>query len=90
VAATWTADKKALTISVVNPTYETQRLEFKVQGARLAKQVTAWVLTADDDMAYNEPGKEPAVRFVEKRVSGVREALEVAPMSATIFRIPVE
>lgn len=90
VAATWTADKRTLTISVVNPTYETQRLEFKVEGARLSSQATAWVLTADDDMAYNEPGKEPAVRFVEKRVSGAREALEVAPMSATIFRISVQ
>jgi alpha-N-arabinofuranosidase len=90
VAATWTADTKVLTISVVNPTYETQRLEFKVDGVRLATRARAWVLTADDDMAYNDPGKEPAVRFTQKRVSGIRETLEVAPMSATIFKIPVE
>ena len=57
--------------------------------ARLAAQGTAWVLTAEDDMAYNEPGKAPAVRFVEQRVTGVPAALDVAPASATIFRIPV-
>ncbi len=90
VAAAWTADRKALTVSVVNPTYETQRLAFRVEGARLASQGTAWVLTADDDMAYNEPGKAPAVRFAEKRVTGLHEALELAPASATIFRIAVQ
>jgi hypothetical protein len=58
-----------------------------VAGARLASQGTSWVLTAEDDMAYNEPGKSPAVRFVEKRVTGVQDTLEIAPASATIFRI---
>ena len=89
VAAAWTADRSALTISVVNPTFERQRLVFRVEGARLASQGTAWVLTAENDMAYNEPGKTPAVRFVEQRVTGVLDALELAPASATIFRIPV-
>jgi alpha-N-arabinofuranosidase len=89
VAATWTADRKTLTISVVNPTFETQRLALRVEGARLAPSGTAWVLTAPDDMAYNEPGQAPAVRFAETRVTGVQETLEVAPASATIFRIAV-
>ena len=89
VAATWTADRKALTISVVNPTYETQRLALRVEGARLSSQGTAWVLTAEDDMAYNEPGKAPSVRVAEQRVTGLQAALELAPASATIFRIPV-
>lgn len=89
VAVTWTPDRKALTISVINPTYETHRLEFSVVGARLASQGTSWVLTAPDDMAYNDPGKEPIVKFTEKLVRSVREALQVAPVSATIFRIPV-
>jgi alpha-N-arabinofuranosidase len=89
VAAAWTADRTALTISVVNPTFETQRLAFRVEGARLASDGTSWVLTAADDMAYNEPGKAPAVRFTERRVTGLQEALELAPTSATIFRISV-
>ena len=89
VSAAWTADRTALTISVVNPTFETQRLVFRVEGAQLASQGTAWVLSAADDMAYNEPGKAPAVRFTERRVTGVQETLELAPASATIFRISV-
>jgi alpha-N-arabinofuranosidase len=90
VAVTWTKDKKALAISVINPTYETYQLEIKVVGARLAAQGKSWVLTASDDMAYNDPGKEPSVKFTEKALSGINDRLEVAPVSATIFQIPVK
>ncbi len=89
VAATWTADRKALTISIINPTFETHRLSFKVEGTQLASQGKAWILAGPDDMAYNDPGKDPLVRFSEKAVSGIRDTLEVAPVTATIFSIPV-
>jgi len=90
VAVTWTKDKKALTISVINPTYDAQRLGIKVVGAELASQGRSWVLTGPDEMAYNDPGKDPVVKFTEKALGGIRDTLEVAPASATIFEIPVK
>ena len=88
VAAAWTMDRKTLAISVVNPTWESQKLRFKLVGARLdSPQARAWVLSGPDDMAFNDPGKPPAVKFDEKTVSGVADTLEVAPVSATIFQI---
>jgi alpha-N-arabinofuranosidase len=90
VAVTWTKDKKALTISIINPTFETYQLGFKIAGAQLAAQGKAWVLTAPDDMAYNDPGKDPIVKFVEKAVSGVKDTLTVNPASATIFEFAVK
>ncbi len=89
VAVNWTRDRRALTISVINPTYETQRLAFRLIGTQLGGQGKSWVLTGPDDMAYNDPGKEPAVKFAEKTLSGVRDSLEVVPVSATIFELPV-
>jgi alpha-L-arabinofuranosidase len=89
VAVAWTPDKKALTISIINPTYETQRLAFSVVGADLAPQGKAWVLTAADDMAYNDPGKPPVVAFTEQKMSGLRDAIEVAPASATIVEVSI-
>jgi alpha-L-arabinofuranosidase len=90
VAVAWTKDKKSLTISVINPTFETQQLGLDVTGVRLASQGKSWVLTAPDDMAYNDPGKEPVVRFTEKAVSGIKNSLTVAPASATIFELAVK
>ncbi len=90
VAVTWTRDKKALTISVINPTWEVRQLGFKIVGAQPASQARSWVLTAPDDMAYNDPGQAPVVRFTEKTVNGIRDQLTVAPASATIFEIAVK
>ncbi len=90
VAAAWTKDRKAITVSIINPTYETQRLAIRVTGAQLASQGKSWVLTSPDDMDFNDPGKEPVVKFTEKTVTGIRDTLEVAPASATIFEIPVK
>jgi alpha-N-arabinofuranosidase len=90
VAAAWTRDRKALTISVVNPTFEPQRLAFRVVGARVATEGKAWVLTAADDMAYNDPGRPPAVTFRETTQRRAADSLEVAPASATILQIAVQ
>jgi len=90
VAVTWTKDKKALTISVINPTHDGQRLGIKVVGAELASQGKSWVLTGPDDLAYNDPGKDPVVKFTQRALSGIKNTLEVAPASATIFEIPVK
>jgi alpha-N-arabinofuranosidase len=90
IAVTWTRDRKALTISVINPTYESYHLEFKVAGARLASHGESWVLTGSDDMAYNNPGRAPIVTFTGKALRGIKDTLEVTPVSATIFEIPVK
>lgn len=90
VAATWTKDRKALTISVINPTFESWPLGIKISGAPAASQGKAWVLTAPDDMAFNDPGKDPVVVFTEKTVTGIKDSLTVAPASATIFVLPVK
>jgi alpha-N-arabinofuranosidase len=89
IAAMWTPKKEALTISVINPTYESFELSFKVEGARLASRGTTWILSAPDDMDYNEPGKEPLVKFTEHALTSIGDSLKVAPASATNFRIPV-
>jgi len=46
-------------------------------------------VTGPDEMAYNEPVQEPVVKFTEKPVTGIQDTLEVIPVSATIFSIPV-
>ncbi len=88
VAAAWTKDRKMLAISVINPTWGIQRLRFKLVGAQpLSAQASAWILSGPDDMAYNDPGKSPVVKFEERTVGSLTDTLEVAPVTATIFQI---
>ncbi len=88
VAAAWTKDRKVLAISVVNPTWEVQKLRFKLTGAQpVSTQATAWILSGPDDMAFNDPGKPPVVKFDERAVRGLADTFEVAPVTATIFQI---
>jgi alpha-L-arabinofuranosidase len=87
IAAAWMKDRKTLTISAVNPTYESQRLKLKFVGGQPGTQAKTYILTGPDDIAFNDPGKEPAVRFTEQAVTGFVDALEVKPVSATIFQL---
>ena len=89
VAAAWTKDKNAFTISVVNMTWEPHTLSFNVQGADLSANGTAYVLTGDDEMAYNHPGEEMRVKYTGQDVNAADNKVEVAPVSATIFVFPV-
>jgi len=90
VAAAWTKDRKAITVSVINPTYDTWNLGFRLVGAQPAERGNSWILAGPDDMAFNDPGKEPAVRFAERAVSGIKNQLPISPASATIFEITVK
>jgi hypothetical protein len=41
-------------------------------------------------MSYNDPGKDPVVKFTEKSFNNIGNTLEVAPVTATIFEIRVK
>ena len=90
VAASWTEDRKALTLGVVNPTDETVELPVDVAGATLTGNGRLWQITGDDPMLYNEPGKEPNVSIESHAVSGVSGSVRVAPLSVSLFSLDVQ
>ena len=57
VSAALSADGRALTLAVVNPTEETRRLRLQVAGGRaLSGSGQKWVITGKDRWAHNRPG----------------------------------
>ena len=65
VSAALSADGRALTLAVVNPTEETRRLRFRLAGGRaLSGSGQKWVLTGEGRFAHNRPGAlhDPAGR----------------------------
>ncbi len=89
VSAAWTADRKALTIAVVNPTEQKQQLPVQLEGTQLAGEGRLWMIAHSDPMAYNEPGKEPQVVIQEKEVSNITDRLAVPPLSISLYKLPV-
>jgi alpha-N-arabinofuranosidase len=88
VAAAWTADRKALTIGIVNPTmkaYDGVRLE--IADAKLTGNGTRWQIAGTDPMAHNAPGKEPLVKIEQSAVRNAGDKISVVPCSVTLLSL---
>ncbi len=90
VAAALTADGSAITIGIVNPTMQALQLPLRLEGIALAGNGTRWELAGPDPMAYNEPGKEPRVRIIERPLPKVSDTLDVAPCSVTLIKLDLK
>lgn len=88
--AAWTADRKQLTLGVVNPTLGEVKVPLAVEGARLKGTGTRWQIAGSDPMAFNDPDREPAVRIEEQAVKGLGDSLTLAPCSVTVLALDVE
>jgi alpha-N-arabinofuranosidase len=87
VSAAWTADHKALTVGIVNPTQQQRELAMDLKGAQLTGEGVLRLISHSDPMAYNEPGKEPSVAIEEKTVTGLTDKLNVPPLSISLYTL---
>lgn len=89
VAAAWTEDRKALTVAIVNPTRQKLELALDLKGVSLTGAGRLWRIAGPNEMAYNEPGKEPQVRIEEEACEGLSRQLEVPPSSVSLYVLEV-
>jgi len=89
VMGAWTEDKTAFTISIVNPTKENQTLHLSLKGIMFPSTAKLYRIAGTDEMAYNEPGKDPAVTIEEIDAAPFGNRLTVPPLSASIFVLKV-
>ena len=87
VVAAWTADRKGITIGVVNPNREAHRLELKAEGIAAGAAGTRWTITGDDPSWTNDSDGEQ-VKIAEQPVR-YDPSLQVAPLSVTLLCFPV-
>lgn len=89
MVAALTPDRKYLTLAVVNGTESAQHFDLNVTGARLEGKCTLWQMTAKDPEAANRVGQAPQVDVKETELGGVPQELTAAPISVSIYRLPV-
>jgi len=87
VSAALTADRKALTVAIVNPTGENVTLPISWQSLTPADRGRRWEIAHSDPMAYNDPTTPDVVKIVEAPVTGLTKGISVKPYSATLIRV---
>ena len=90
VVAAFTADRKTLTIAVVNPTESAQQLDATFTGVALKGNGKLWLIAPRDLTALNEPGKPAVVNIGENTLQEAPGKLEIPPISISIYELPVQ
>jgi alpha-N-arabinofuranosidase len=90
VSAALTADGKALTVGVVNPTYNTYQIKLDLSGVSVAGKAKAWVIAGDDPTAYNTPGQPAKMTITEAPDADLNQTVAVKPLSTTLFKAPIK
>lgn len=89
IFAATTPDHKYLDLAVVNATESEQKFEFNVTGCRLEGKATLWQVTGKDLDAANRVGQEPQVDMRESEIASVPQSITVAPISVSLYRLPI-
>lgn len=87
VAAAWSADRKVLTLGIVNPTGQQFQVPLHVSGLELKGTGTRYEIAGNDPMLYNDPDEPPKVQITQSPVEGVKETVRVAPYSVTLLKL---
>jgi alpha-N-arabinofuranosidase len=88
-AAALTADKKTLTVAIVNPTESEQRIDVAIKGVTVQDKGRLWRIAGADLAAENQPGKPLVVDIVESPLTGVPGRLTVPKLSMSIYELPL-
>lgn len=89
IAAAWTADRKAVTISIVNATATPRVVAVNLQHAAAKNSATCWEITGPHPEAHNAPDGDPnVIRAVEKQMP-FEGKLQAPAYSAVLYRLEV-
>jgi alpha-N-arabinofuranosidase len=89
IAAALTEDGRALTVAVVNPTAEHRTIGLDIEGSTLTGSGRRWLLTGADRWAHNAPGMKRQVDVGETSFTEFPTAMDVEPLSVTVFELAI-
>jgi len=90
VAAAWGKDWKTITLGVINPTIDKYNLSVNFRNISLSGNGILRIITGNDPMVHNEPGKEPVITIKENTVRNISNVLEIQPLSVMLFSLEVK
>jgi alpha-N-arabinofuranosidase len=87
--AALTADGKALTVAIVNPTESEQQIDVAFKGVALQPRGKLWRIAAAELNPQNQPGKPPVVDITESAVTQAPGRLAIPKLSISLYELPV-
>lgn len=87
VMAALSADKKKLTVSIVNPTFTDQDIDISFPGVSMKKGCNVHQIKSPSIRASNIAGQAPGINVVSSRLSTIPVTFKVAPISITMYEI---
>lgn len=90
VAAAWTADRKAVTVAVINTTESPQSLNLQIRGADLSGKGILHRMAPQNLTATVVVGQEPGVRIEEQSIDQIPVNPIFAPFSVNIYEFPAK
>jgi alpha-N-arabinofuranosidase len=89
VVAALTADRKFLTVAVVNATESAHELTLNIRGVEVGGKSRMWLMTGPKVDSADVLGKPPEVTTVEMPVAEAPKKVSIAPISINIYELPV-
>lgn len=90
ISAAWTADKKAITVSIVNATNSPRKVVVDLGATAVKDAATRWEITAASPQSHNEPGLTPNVIQAMEKTLPFANSLEAPPYSAVLYRLELK
>jgi alpha-N-arabinofuranosidase len=90
VSAALSADRRTITIAVLNPSDSQQNIELAIHGARLASAGTLWRMAPDSIDSSIKLGTKPGVQIEERHLGVLPATLTVRPFSVNIYSYPIQ
>jgi alpha-N-arabinofuranosidase len=88
-SAALTADGRALTVAVVNPTDQVRKLRLAVAGKAVAGAGRQWVITGPGKWAHNRPGAPRQVDILATDAGTDAATLDVPALSVVLRSLPL-
>ena len=89
MVAALAADRRSLTIAVVNATDSEHTFDLHVTGMSVTGQGKLWQMTAKSLDATNRVGENPQVEVKEISLATASRTISVAPISVNVYQFPI-
>jgi alpha-N-arabinofuranosidase len=89
VSAALTADKKFLTIGIVNPRTNSIPVKLSFASAKPSGLAQVWSISGTDPLAFNQPGEKRRVDILQGAPADLNGSTSVPGLSITLWRAPV-